>query len=353
MARQGLLVGSMPFENENEAMRRALEILDGRLISLPDGEIGERTEEFPRGTRAAWVMVAINRLAEDSEHWKSLTKEKRTEAGFPVDYESTRKLKARLSPRRMTEHLHFGYDEFFKRSYPEFLKLRREHNLADLRFQMGVPTGLGIAFTAMRPLDALRYASAFNERIAAEANEAAAVAGDDLVVQIELPAELALAYKLPSMLHSLATRSALGLVRRITAGTRIGVHICFGDLNREALVHAETLDKLASFSNALVSRWPETHPLEYVHYPLAEGKEPPELEPGFYEPLSRIRLPEDARFVAGFVHPGRSEDDHLRLRDVIDQIRGHQVDVAASCGLGRMNREQAEYVMRMMATLVQ
>lgn len=288
MARQGLLVGSMPFENETEAMRRALEILDGRLISLPDGEIGEKTDEFPRRTRAAWVMVAINRLAEDPEHWQTLTEEKRTEAGFPVDYESTRKLKAKLSPRRMTEHLRFGYDEFFKRSYPEFLKLRRERDLPELRFQMGVPTGLGIAFTAMRPLDALRYTSAFNARIAAEVNE--------------------------------------------------------------AVVHAETLDKLASFSNTLVSRWPETRPLEYVHYPLAEGKEPPELEPGFYEPLSRIRLPEDARFVAGFVHPGRNEDDHLRLREVIDNIRGHQVDVAASCGLGRMDREQAKYVMRMMAT---
>jgi hypothetical protein len=351
MARQGLLVGSMPFENETAAMERALERLDGRLISLPDGEIGEKTDEFPRGTRAAWVMVAINRLAADTEHWETIGEEQRTEAGFPVDYESTRTLKPRITPRRMVEHLDFGYDSFFKQSYPEFLKLRRRHDLPELRFQMGVPTGLGIAFTAMRPLTALRYTSAFNARIADEVNEAVAVAGDDLVVQLELPAELAMAYKLPTALHSLATRSALGLARRITAGTRIGVHICFGDLNREALIHAETLDKLASFSNALVSRWPDSHPLEYVHYPLAEAKEPPTPDRSFYEPLSRIRLPAGTRFVAGFVHPQRDEDEHRRLREVIEDVRSSEVDVAASCGLGRMDEEQADYVLRMMAAL--
>jgi Zn ribbon nucleic-acid-binding protein len=88
-----------------------------------------------------------------------------------------------------------------------------------------------------------------------------------------------------------------------------------------------------------------------VHYPLAEGKQPPPLEPGFYRPLSRIRLPEDSRFVAGFVHPECNEEEHLQLRDIIDEVRGQPVDVAASCGLGRMEPDQAEYVMRMMAAL--
>ena len=40
--RKVLLIGSLPFDNEEDAMARSLDILGEHLFSLPDGEIGEK-----------------------------------------------------------------------------------------------------------------------------------------------------------------------------------------------------------------------------------------------------------------------------------------------------------------------
>lgn len=57
--RHALLVGSMPFRDEEDCMRRALDTLGPHLFSLPDGEVGERTPEFPDGTRACWIIRVV------------------------------------------------------------------------------------------------------------------------------------------------------------------------------------------------------------------------------------------------------------------------------------------------------
>jgi len=56
--RKVLLVGSLPFENEEQAMQYALKLLGTNLSSLPDGEIGEKSEAYPLGTRAGWIQLS-------------------------------------------------------------------------------------------------------------------------------------------------------------------------------------------------------------------------------------------------------------------------------------------------------
>ena len=51
--RQALLVGSLPFEDEATCMRIALDTLGPALRSLPDGEVGAKSPQFPRGNRIA------------------------------------------------------------------------------------------------------------------------------------------------------------------------------------------------------------------------------------------------------------------------------------------------------------
>ncbi len=347
--RQTLLVGSMPFEDEESAMRFALGKLGGMLFSLPDGEIGEKTPEFPNGSRSAWVMTAINLCSRDTENWQIVKQPVNDSNGFPKDYTGVQRLKPRRAPAEMHKYLKFGYDDYFKRSYPIFKKLREEKNLPNLKFQVGIPTGLGISFSMMSPIDALRYANAFNIRLAYELNEILKIADDDVVIQIEVPGELAMAYKLPDMLVGLALRSIFGLVKKIEPKAQFGIHICLGDLNNLALVHAKTLNKMVHFSNRLVAGWPQTHKLLYMHYPLAEAAEPPPLDKHYYEPLREIHLPQKTQFIAGFIHEKRSEAEHIQLQQIIEGVRGHSVGVACSCGMGRRPTAVAENLIDMMA----
>lgn len=350
--RRVLLLGSMPFDNELQAMTRAVELAGPSLVTLPDGEIGERTEECPEGDRSAWVQTIFDRCELDTDNWTVTKPGVRNEGGYAADYESAPRLKPKHPAKRMAQHLEFGWNDAARSSYPLFKRVRDDAECPNLRFQVGLPTGIGAAFGILGPVNALRYGRAFNERLATEANDILSFTDPgDIVFQIEVPGELALAYKLPKPLVSVATKKVIDLVERIEVGAPFGVHLCFGDLNNAALISAPSLDKAVSFTNDLLRRWPTKHPLDYVHFPLAEASDPPPLERSFYEPLAEIELSAQTRFVAGFVHDKRTDSELLEIREHIESIRGGPVDIACSCGLGRRSPSTATSLIETCAAL--
>lgn len=351
--RNALLLGSMPYQDEREAMSVALGKLGPSLVSLPDGEIGERSDAYPVGDRAAWVGTIMDRCERDTTAWKVLKPARRNETGTAEDYDAFYRLKPLHKPSEMAAHIDFGWRDFARESYPIFRQLRDEAGLPDLKFQVGLPTALGVTFGMLSPVNAMRYAPAFNTRLAFEANDISGfVDPGDLVFQLEVPGEMAMAYKLPTRAVKVATRTVLGLVRQIEPRAPFGIHLCFGDLNNKALIDASTLDKMVAFSNSIVDQWPSTHALDYVHVPLAEAADPPPLDPEWYQPLREMNLPAGTRFVAGFVHDKRTEDEHRQIRSIVESLRGGPVDIASSCGLGRRTRDIADGLIDMTAKMV-
>ena len=138
--RQALLVGSLPFEDEEACMRRALELLGPHLIALPDGEIGEKSERFPRGDRFAWVLYAIEGLTADPSNWRMVKDAVRGSDGMATGYTTFQKLLPLRTPAHIASTLRFGYDDWVRRSYPTFQRLRAAARLSP-PFQLGVPTG--------------------------------------------------------------------------------------------------------------------------------------------------------------------------------------------------------------------
>lgn len=351
--RKMLLVGSLPFENEEEAMRRAMDAFGDGLEIVPDGEIGEVSEQFPRGSRSAWVTHQMHLCAQDTANWDMVNPGELNEAGFPVDYDKVWRVKPKHSPKEMPKHLDFRYDTYFEQSYPIFKRLRAERGLEDrVKFQLGIPTGLGIGFGMMHPVTAIRYAGALNTRIAEEANRVLAMAGDDVVIQIEIPAELAMAYRLPSFMMGLALRTAFDLLKKLNPAP-IGYHLCFGDLNNKALTNAPSLRRMVDFSNRLVKGTPSKHTLLYMHYPLAEAAEPPPLSAEYYAPLKDIVVPDGVDFIAGFVHEKRTEAEHKQILNHIENAINKPVGVACSCGMGRRPADVAENLMHMMGVVAE
>lgn len=351
--RSALLIGSLPFEDEERCMRQALDSLGPALFSLPDGEIGEKTPAFPRGDRIAWVMFAVETLTRDTERWRVVKEAVRGADGQPAGYDAVQKLKPLRPPAEIGEQTRFGYDTWFRRSYPVFRRLRDSYRLPGLKFQLGVPTGFAMGFAFSSKIDWLRYTGAFNTVIAREVNAALREAGEELLVQLEVPPELYAAYLLPSPLSNLAVLPIRDLLRKIDPGARIGIHFCFGDFHNLALVHPKTLRRMTALSNRLTASWPARHKLEYVHYPLAEGAAPPPMDRSFYEPLRYLRLPAGTRFVAGFIHEKRSLAENLEILRIIEELRGGPVDVASSCGLGRRTPQQAGQLLELTAQLCQ
>ena len=347
------LVGSMPYENEEAAMTRAIDMLGGHLHSLPDGEIGVKSPQYPKGCRSAWTQIIMDSMEADTENWRVKKKATRNELGVPTHYTKASVLRPKKSPDEIEKSLNFKWLDYFKESYPVYKKLKKERGLNDLKFQVGLPTGLGITFVVLGPIHGLRFSQAFNKRMAYEANEIAKIADpNDLVFQIEVPIEVIMFHMMPPYVRDLAFRSIVGLIKLLNPEIPIGIHLCLGDLNNESLAKLSTLKKLVTFSNKLVKRIPPTHKLAYMHYPLAEGKTPPVTDAAFYDTLRKVNLPKGTRFVAGFVHEKLSVEEHKQLLKNIETVRGWQVDVACSCGMGRRTTEAADQLFQIKKELV-
>ncbi|MCF0051700.1 hypothetical protein LXM25_16645 [Dyadobacter sp. LJ53] len=349
--RKALLVGSLPFDNEKECMSRALDMLGSKLLCVPDGEIGEKTPAFPKGDRIAWVVYALEKITQDEKSWKIVKQPTRGADGMAIDYDHFQKLTPLRTPSEMPAHVHLGYDKYFEKSYPVFQGLLQEKELPKMKFQVGFPTGFAMGFAFASQIQWLRYTYAFNTVFAREINAIKAQAGDNVIIQLEVPAELYAAHMLPALLTGLALKPILDLLSKIDPGAEIGIHLCLGDFHNEALIHPKTLDRIVRFSNLLVETWPPQHKLAYMHYPFAEAQMPPSEKAAHYKPLKDIQLPGDTRFVAGFVHEAYDLDRNRVIRDNIENGRGSIVDIACSCGLGRRTPAIASRLMQFMAAL--
>ncbi|CAN5910735.1 hypothetical protein BH23ACT10_BH23ACT10_26790 [soil metagenome] len=320
-------------------MAAALDALGPRLRSLPDGETGDRRD---------WIIHTI-------ESFRDHPDLQLRSDGTWSDYDDIPTFKVRSGHELTADRLDLGLTAAFDAAFPTFLRLRDEHGYPDLRFQVGVPGDLDMALFALGPTGPLRHRAPF---AAATANEITAIharGGDDVVFQLELPAELVSVARVPTPAQrAVATYLASGIARLVSAtpiGARFGIHLCLGDMNHRALGAMRDAGPLVRLANAIADRWPPTHPLDFVHVPLAAAVEPPPNRTSFYAPLARLTLPTDVALVAGFVHESLHIDAQEQLLRHLTELTGRTVDVASSCGLGRRDRPRAEAAMELAGRL--
>ncbi len=331
------LVGTVPADNARAAFELfAAEVGDHLPVWVPDGETGDRQDWIQRIIEALRHHPDLH-LARDGD-WS--------------DYEHTPYFA--VAPGREFTTLDLDYSTHFNESWPSFLAFRSEHG-GDHVLQVGIPSHIDLALSAFgfRPGPALRNLAPFRDATVRENTKIHRVAGHDAVFQLEIPIPLILLTRVPAVMRPfVAGRLASELVkvvRRSPAGTRFGIHLCYGDMNHKSMGDPDDSLPMVQLANAIAAAWPAAQRLEFVHAPFARGEEPPSLDPDFYAPLARLRLPPGVRFAAGLVHERLSLDEMKDLRDRLEALIGTTVDVGASCGLGRRDRSRAEANLRLSA----
>ncbi|MPZ72239.1 MAG: hypothetical protein GEU74_03275 [Nitriliruptorales bacterium] len=339
MDRLAHLVGSIPLNSAEEAMTAALDRLGPRLRWVPDGETGERRD---------WIIHII-------ESFRAHPDLELKRDGSWSDYDDTPVFRVRRGHSLTGDSLDFGHVAAFERNYAIFRQLREQRRRDDLAYQVGLPGDFDLALFTLGPVGALRHRRAFTEATLATIRRIHERAGDDVVFQIEVPAELVFVARMPppaqGPMAALLARGITGLVADAPAGAHFGVHLCLGDMNHRALGRMRDVTPLVLLCNAIVSAWPARRPLEFVHAPFAAAIEPPPNSRRFYAPLRRLELPPDVEFVAGFVHEDQSLDAQRALRDHLDGLLGRRVAVATACGLGRREPAPALATMERAAAL--
>ncbi len=347
--RRAHLVGSIPAATAADAMRLAVQRLGPELDYLPDGETGARRN---------WVIGMI-------EGFRAHPDLRLVKDGDWSDYDKTPRFALRPGHRLYGAALDLGIAAAARAAMPEFDALhaalaqesqgsqaqgsQAQGPQAGPRFLVGIPGDLDLAMFTFGPAGPVRHLRPFTEALAATMHQTRALFGDDVLFQIEVPAESVMLARTPAALRPALARL---LARRIAAlaqgapeGSQFGLHLCLGDMNHRALGRLSDASPLVQLANAVASGWPGRRPLRYVHAPLAAADNPPPDSQAFYRPLAGLKLGPDVRFIAGFAHEDQDPATQFRIREMIEDAIGHPVDISTSCGLGRRQPDAARAAM--------
>jgi hypothetical protein len=339
LTRSSHLVGSLPGDDAEDAMRLALADLGATLNSLPDGETGNRHN---------WIIHIIEGMRRHPD--LELKKE-----GDWSAYDNIPQFRVRRGHSLRAATLDFGHVANFEESWPAFARLREDQQNPALAFQVGIPGDFDMALFTLGPAAAFRYRPVFRQATLREIREIYRRGGKDVVFQIEIPAELAFVAQMPAPLRPLMARTLGRGVARLAqlspTGARFGIHLCLGDMNHKALATMPDTMPVVLLANAIVKAWPAGRSLEFVHAPFAAADVVPSTDPAWYEPLTRLELPRTARFAAGFVHEDQDLEEQRALRSLIERYVGREVAVSTSCGLGRRTRPAAVAALERTAAL--
>jgi hypothetical protein len=337
--RSAHLVGSIPAPDAESAMRQALDGLGPRLLTLPDGETGDRRN---------WIISIVESLRAHPD--LEVARD-----GDWSDYDRVPRLRVRKGHRLYGANLDFGHVAAVEDSWPAFSRLRDEAGRPELAFQVGIPGAFDMAAFTLGPAQGLRHRRAFTEATLSEVGRIFAAHAQDVVFQIEVPVELIQLARAPERLAPAAARllarGVLDIAEGAPRGARFGVHLCLGDMNHRALGRTRDVSPLVLLTNAVVRSWPSDRTLEFVHAPFAAADQPPPTDPAFYAPLRGLQLPAATRFIAGFAHEAQGIDEQRRIRDLLDDLVGGPVAVATACGLGRRTPHEGEKAMQRVAEL--
>ncbi|MFF4248794.1 hypothetical protein ACFYY2_30615 [Streptomyces sp. NPDC001822] len=333
-------VGTMPqFDVPGDAFDFQLKELEGSVRRLSGGETGPRL---------AWFVPLVKEL-------KTGPKIRATREGDWTDYDDVDRLAVRRGQRLTVQDVPLHLAEWAEAELA-VLDEAGTPATAERPLQVGIPSYLDLALFIFGPSGALRTAGVLLDAITAQVERIVALAGDRVVIQVETPAAAIAVASLPAPLRKAAAealgRLVLRQIRRAPHGTRLGMHLCLGDMGHKARVTPASAAPLVSLTNVLTRRWPEGRELEFVHLPLCGGQQPPSLDPAFYAPLRELRIPSAVHLVAGIAHEDGSVEDQREVRDTVERETGAQVDIATACGLGRRSGEQAERAVERMRALL-
>jgi len=338
-----LLVGSLPADSAESALRSAAGFFGGLVFALPDGETG------PRG---GWVSYEREKLVRPNEGIVTLS-ETESPTGLPRHAYET----PVFGIRPGTERLHWDswprIDDAIA-SYAVFRELRSAGVIPDgVRFQVCLPFPASAlnAFKADFAHDYPIAARAFEELVSREIPRlCAAIPPADLAIQWDLAYETQDLERVLAWTPEGAWERFAGPVTRLTGliptETLVGYHLCYGTFPEWPMYEARDMDLLVRMANFAVANSGRT--VDWLH--LAGPRYLRSEDRSFFRPLADLE-PKGARVFLGVVLP---IDGVAGLRRRADTASRYISDfgVAMYCGFGRQPGEDGTETMREHARVV-
>ncbi len=332
-----LLVGSLPAESTEKALRTAGELFGDLVFALPDGETGPR---------AAWVGYERERLVRPNPGVDTVA-ETPSPTGIPRHVYETPVFRIRPGVTELHWDSWPRIDDAIA-SYQVFSKLRADGVIpAGLRFQVGLPFPSSAlnGFKADFGGDYPTAERGFEDLVARELQRlTAAIPPEDLAIQWDvcyevLDIEGVLAWTAPGAWQRFA--GPVGrLTRLIPDEALAGYHLCYGTFPEWPMYEARDMGLLVRMANYAVAN--SGRPVDWLH--LAGPRYLRSEDDSFFRPLARLE-PGDARVFLGIVLPVDGIPGMKRRKATAS---AHLADfgVAMYCGFGRQPGQDGMETMR-------
>src|SRR5215831_277761 len=127
LSQGALMIGSVPLKNVEDVFRTCAKILGSRLVSLPDGETGNRLSWLGHQRARLDGHPQLERLSQEDQERRGTGPLYHVKSGSKLHFES------------------LGYSDFARDSYATFEHLQAEGVLPqNVRFQVSLPTPLNM-----------------------------------------------------------------------------------------------------------------------------------------------------------------------------------------------------------------
>jgi hypothetical protein len=318
-------VGSIPLQNSETVFRTLADRIGDAALTYPDGETGDRL------TFVGWFRQKLGERAE-------------LEVAEQVSFELPFKGKVslyRMKPGKRVADLPLrplGYAAVAEASYGIFKRLRAAGEIPkQTRFQVCLPTPLILSQAIKAPL-AERYPP-FEQAMLAELSEIlASIPAEDLAIQWDAPIEThgEEAARHPDRASRLSARDwtfeeGIEYLARICdavpLGAKVGVHLCYGDINNRHIMEPFDMSVMVDTFNALAAK--SSRAIDYVHMPVPIDRN----DDMYFAPLDRLRLA-STRLFLGLIHP-KDGLSGAQAKVAAARRRVGSFGVGCECGLGR------------------
>ena len=336
------LVGSVPMASAAQVFETVSAALGPFLLTLPDGETGERLDWI------TWLepVFANNPAFELSAET------------FQLHSLSAKHRRYQLKAGVSIEDVKFDnlfYADVAKRSYATFAALKREGKIpAQVKFQVDLVPAHSVIWLFVQEDLQRAIDPIYNSAVMREIDKiATAIPHDELAIQFDIASAVfaRLERSQPSPygntkeeMQETFSSIVIQLAEHVPADIDLLFHFCYGDAGHRHVVEPTDMGDMVDYANRLAARL--KRPIAQFHMPVPRDR----VDDTYFAPLRRLKLSPTTHLCLGLVHYTDGIQGTVKrlaaARKFVDDFA-----IATECGFGRRDPATVPELLRIHAAV--
>lgn len=325
-ARNVYLVGSVPMADAATVFETVSAALGPTLLTLPDGETGERID---------WITW-LEPIFRDNPAFE-LSPET-----FQLHGKAAKHRRYQLKPGVSIKDVRFDnlfYADIAKKSYATFAALKRAGKIPpQVKFQIDLVPAHSVIWLFVQEDLQRDIDPVYNDAVLREIDKiAAALPHDDIAIQFDIAsavfARLERDQPTPygntkEEMQETFSKIVVRLADHVPADIDLLFHFCYGDAGHRHVIEPTDMGDMVDYANRLAGQL--KRPIAQIHMPVPRDRS----DAAYFAPLQRLELAPTTRLCLGLVHYTDGIDGTKRRLEAAKQFV-RDFGVATECGFGR------------------